>query len=356
MMDGLTDDEALQLAIKMSLEAQANLSQSQGPTAPVEAEVVETESETTSSRSHNAQTDSTGQPSSNEAPLSTHTSSLGILGLDRRKMEQERLARLGQRPKTTRSISPPPLSRNGERSSKRVKIEHIVGNTLGASTSTKQNTSTLALAREANSSSLSGSLPFPDGVIKRTWARGHPRSNDISIEEVLQKDKLRKAVLSSFQWDHEWLFRKLDIRNTDLLMVVQAKTTAEQDIIRAEGKDTNPRIKLCFPPMPGQVNCMHSKLMLLFYDSYLRIVVPSANLTEYDWGDDNRMENMAFIIDLPGPLEMPANELQPLEEMTPFAKSLHFFLKSMGVTNSLLDAMRRYDFMKTNSFGFVHTV
>jgi hypothetical protein len=46
--------------------------------------------------------------------------------------------------------------------------------------------------------------------------------------------------------------------------------------------------------MEGQVNCMHSKLMLLFHPEHLRIVVPSANLVPYDWGEQNGvMENVS---------------------------------------------------------------
>lgn len=346
-MDGLTDDEALQIAIKMSLEEQSSSVAGQQSAASGNAEVIDlTESEATWSSSQNAHTDSNHQPSGKGASSTIETPSMGILGLDRRKMEQERLARLGQRPRTTKSISPPPISRDSERTAKRRKVEH----SSGATSATPDPAITGDYKIEPTA------LRFPNGVIKRTWARSRLRSNDVTIEEVLQRDKLRKAVLSSFQWDHEWLFKKLDIKNTDLLMVVQAKSQAEQDVIRAEGKSTNPRIKLCFPPMPGQVNCMHSKLMLLFYDSYMRIVVPSANLTEYDWGDDNRMENMVFLIDLPGPLDMADSELQLLEKMPTFARSLHYFLQRMDVPTSLLDALRRYDFTNTKRLAFVHTV
>lgn len=45
--------------------------------------------------------------------------------------------------------------------------------------------------------------------------------------------------------------------------------------------------------MDGPVNCMHSKLMLLFHPDYLRIVVPSANLVPYDWGEVGVMENVS---------------------------------------------------------------
>ena len=38
---------------------------------------------------------------------------------------------------------------------------------------------------------------------------------------------------------------------------------------------------------------MHSKLQLLFHDDYLRVVVPSANLLDFDWGERGGiMENV----------------------------------------------------------------
>lgn len=57
-------------------------------------------------------------------------------------------------------------------------------------------------------------------------------------------------------------------------------------------------IRLCFPPMDGQINCMHSKLMLLFHPDYLRIAVPTANLTATDWGENNLMENVSTTVPL----------------------------------------------------------
>lgn len=44
-------------------------------------------------------------------------------------------------------------------------------------------------------------------------------------------------------------------------------------------------VKFCFPSMEGQISCMHSKLQLLAHPTYLRVVVPSANLVPYDWGE-----------------------------------------------------------------------
>lgn len=37
---------------------------------------------------------------------------------------------------------------------------------------------------------------------------------------------------------------------------------------------------------------MHSKLQLLKYPSYLRLVIPTGNLVPYDWGETGVMENV----------------------------------------------------------------
>lgn len=69
-------------------------------------------------------------------------------------------------------------------------------------------------------------LKYPRGVVKRTFVKGHPKlSNDITIEEILQKDELQLAVLSSFQWDEEWLMSKVR-PETKLILVAFAPDDA----------------------------------------------------------------------------------------------------------------------------------
>jgi hypothetical protein len=46
--------------------------------------------------------------------------------------------------------------------------------------------------------------------------------------------------------------------------------------------------------MEGNINCMHSKLQLLAHPTHLRVVVPSANLVPYDWGESGSMENVGL--------------------------------------------------------------
>jgi hypothetical protein len=52
------------------------------------------------------------------------------------------------------------------------------------------------------------------------------------------------------------------------------------------------KIRFCFPPMNGPGN-MHSKLQLLKYAKYLRLVIPTGNLVPYDWGETGVMENVS---------------------------------------------------------------
>ena len=175
------EDEDLRRAIALSLQDQESLEQA-----------------TPAPKSEAAPTD---EPK----PASQDTSKVtsGLLVLDRRKMEQERLARLAKRRRDetadddndVKEISPPPLKR-------RVLSPEVI---------------------QTAASSLKEKLPFEKWAVKRTWAYGCPRTgDDIKIEEVFQRDELQLVVLSSFQWDEEWLMSKLDVGRTKLLLVAYA--------------------------------------------------------------------------------------------------------------------------------------
>ena len=70
-------------------------------------------------------------------------------------------------------------------------------------------------------------IQYPDGIVKRTWARGNPQEDDmIRIEEVFQKDDLGLAVLSTFQVDPDWVSTKL-LEETKVIWVLGARDEAE---------------------------------------------------------------------------------------------------------------------------------
>ena len=249
----IDDDEALRYAIALSLEEPNNKAESNGKAA------------------------STGP----EVPPRKAT--FGSLSLDRRNMEEERLLR---------------LSRKRQRSPSDGEITEVPSPKRKAPI-------------EDLSTSQKPSLMYPNGAVKRTWVRGNKRSStDITIEEIFQKEHLSLAVLSSFQWDDEWLLSKLDLRNSKLLLLAFAADNGQVHTFQSATHQRPPRrltnsalqkemmrsnvppsVRFCFPPMNGP-GAMHAKLQLLKYPNYLRIVLPTGNLVPHDWGETGVMENV----------------------------------------------------------------
>ena len=50
-------------------------------------------------------------------------------------------------------------------------------------------------------------------------------------------------------------------------------------------------VRFCFPPMGGY-GAMHAKIQILKFPDYVRVVVPTGNLTRYDWGETGVLENV----------------------------------------------------------------
>lgn len=90
-----------------------------------------------------------------------------------------------------------------------------------------ENVSRAAAELTSNTGDVSRTgIQFPFGVVKKTWAFGFPRMDDIKIEEVLQRSTLEHAVLSAFQIEPDWVISKIK-PTTKVIWVLQAKTEAE---------------------------------------------------------------------------------------------------------------------------------
>ena len=97
-----------------------------------------------------------------------------------------------------------------------------LGRTLSSWSPSAPSTSTSTPA-SATPTPPSSSLLYAKGVVKKTWARGQPRrGDDITIDEIWQKDQLELAILSSFQWDDEWMMSHLNLAKTRLLLIAFA--------------------------------------------------------------------------------------------------------------------------------------
>lgn len=158
----------------------------------------------------------------------------GFLGIDRKQMEQERLARLAKRKLEGSSEVEQPQAKS-------MKIERsptgeVHGRSLGVRNSIPelQPVTSKTSNREAAPDQIQHHVPstestvqFPSGAVKKTWSFGcRRRGDDIKIEEVFQKSDLKVAVLSSFMWEMDWLFSKMNISTTQFALIMQAKDNA----------------------------------------------------------------------------------------------------------------------------------
>lgn len=139
-----------------------------------------------------------------EAPkIAKAPSTLNFLGIDRKQMEQDRLAR-----KRKPSLSPPPTRNLYKRSAH----GSVKSGKLGQATDLRANPQPLADFGGLSNDKGPQEALFLEGTVKKTWAFGHPRtSEDIKLEELFQKNDLSLAVLSSFQWDVAWLLAKINM-------------------------------------------------------------------------------------------------------------------------------------------------
>ena len=134
---------------------------------------------------------------------------------------------------------------------------------------------------------------------------------------------------------------------------MEAKTSQVKAQYRSETKDMK-NLRLCFPPLTQKFGSMHAKLMLLSHPTHLRVVIPTANLVPYDWGESGMMENMVFLIDLPR--LPPQSERHAEVEPTNFQRELGHFLTAMGLEVSIVDSLADFDWAATKNIAFVHSM
>lgn len=165
----------------------------------------------------------------------------GFLGLDRRRMEEERLSRLSVLAGKTgssdgllssqkrKAIDMESSEHDKDGRGKMVKISHpSTFSTFGGTTSSnpKNIISSTPPKNSFIQPSLTG-IQYTQGIIKKTYIQGLLRQkDDIKIEEVLQKDDLEMAILSAFQIETEWIQGKLR-EGTRVVWVLGAKTEWE---------------------------------------------------------------------------------------------------------------------------------
>lgn len=145
---------------------------------------------------------------------------------------------------------------------------------------------------------------FLGGNVKLTFNQREPRGNDcVRFNEIIS-GPWNFILLSSYCTDFNWLLDQFNgiapgiainliehyDRNSDPPGIKKITLTNNSSSQRRELYLIHPK----FPKFPNY-GVMHCKLMILATDNFLRIVVSSANLVDYDY---NEVQNVNYFLDL----------------------------------------------------------
>ncbi|KAJ2475209.1 hypothetical protein EV174_005358 [Coemansia sp. RSA 2320] len=179
-----------------------------------------------------------------------------------------------------------------------------------------------------------GELAFPDGIVRLTRMTGGKAnvSEAVTLTDIIQPNLVRKALLSTFVLDIDWLLAHFN-SSTRIVVVKSYNPKVER---RGVYQSHNGRVTLVNPEFTDKqaYPIMHSKIMLLFYDDYVRFVVSSANLFDVDW---TMLQNIVFMQDLP---YTPST----VHASTEFGTTLAESLRDLSVPEAVVEQLRHIDF------------
>ncbi|EFE36603.1 uncharacterized protein ARB_04125 [Trichophyton benhamiae CBS 112371] len=183
-------------------------------------------------------------------PEPKRAASTWIAGFDRKKMEEERLARLAKKRKTGEDGSALALPAGRPLKASRREPPSGTSSSSAKISSIPLATATVAAESVPRVPSTEPTIQFPEGAVKKTWAFRCERKDDIKLEEVLQPSDLELAVLSSFLWDMDWLLMKFTNPSTRFLFIMGAK---------GEERVSKPAVELTFlNTLTDTTNCAAS--------------------------------------------------------------------------------------------------
>lgn len=193
--------------------------------------------------------------------------------------------------------------------------------------------------QNASCRSASTALQFPNGVVRLTRMLNEPPAPDktVTLADIIQKHALKKALLSTYVLDMDWLQPHF-LPNTKLVVVTHYNPKEERSGIyqTEDGKVTMVHPRFGYKQMYPM---FHSKIMILWYESHVRLVVSSANLVNVDW---DILQNIVFIQDLPL-----MDEAKP--DQGEFKKTLECALKDMSVPDPVIEQLDFVDFSKVQA-------
>ncbi|KAG0217284.1 hypothetical protein BGX31_000292, partial [Mortierella sp. GBA43] len=173
---------------------------------------------------------------------------------------------------------------------------------------------------------------FHVATFRNTAIRGRPKSNgEIEFGDLVKKEYLQKGIFTTFVLKEEWLRKHLPSTITQCIVKHWRREDDEKPGICNDGQ-----VLYVHPPLTGW-GSFHSKLMVLFYPTFCRVVISSANLVPEDWG---HLVNTLYVQDFPL-LPVPATDPANLGD---FGCSLYNCLTVMKIPPKVLGIVRTVDF------------
>ncbi|GAA6000898.1 hypothetical protein JCM10207_004710 [Rhodosporidiobolus poonsookiae] len=288
-------------------------------------------------------------------------------GASRADMERERLARQRKREENGTATTVKPRTTGDSGSSKRAKVATLANLAQdnvglsplphnGASYSSPGALANLFsnIPHSSSSSSQSSKLDerFWSGAIKRVACKYHPDPTSFAFGELIgPSSTLQLAIVGAFCLDPAWVVPHFP-EDTPLLLLTP-------------GKPNDPTFSVCdlksktFRAIPdnkinGQHGNMHTKVMVYYHPTFVRIVIPTANAVPYDW---STIDNAFYVHDFPlqsRPLS-PSEDPSPLNNPTHTEFSRRFFaiLQNLNVPKRFLVNSRAYDFSSSSDIRLV---
>ncbi|GAA6030025.1 hypothetical protein JCM8097_009220 [Rhodosporidiobolus ruineniae] len=313
---------------------------------------------------------------SNNKPTSASTTGNG--NNDRAEMERARLERQKQREAVEGPAKPPPVQVEKGNDYKRRRVvtlgdlpqDDSQGAPSTGSSSSSFSSSFASTSRPASSASSAAatgkdSERFWTGAVKRVPSLYYPSPSSWSFSDLIgPRASLQSAIVSAFVLDPVWVVQHFPTDTPLLLVMPRSKGDTEDGELAQV--DLKPMTFRVIPPdnAPGSYpGCMHTKLMVYYHTTFVRLVIPTANAISYDW---DAMDNAVYVHDFPLlPSSSPlARSPRGEEEKSPFRNPTHTqfsrtfaqVLYKLGVVKRFLVDMRRYDFSQSSDIRLVQSM
>lgn len=190
-----------------------------------------------------------------------------------------------------------------------------------------------------------------------TWVQGFPSTErTVKLPELLDSKNLRRGFVSSYDWDIEYLFDATG-PGPQLWLAMPPSSSGPLSQPGVYNYPNRASTLVVIPRMNGPFGAMHSKLMVLDFGAFVRIVIPSCNMGARDW---EYVENTVFVQDFRKlsdvangqPAAAPRSP-QSNAWMPTFGEAMLDYVQAMGCPENALQWMRQFDY--TTEAQFVGT-